>query len=120
MRSPPSSRIGWDPRRGVAGTPLQTGTAVPHAGLPARSRPSVPRPARRECARDDVRRDERAAARAYRGRDRRGTIGALETVGGSDGWIGTLVTVDVERVYKRGRPHRMLRQPGGRLGGRTL
>ena len=50
-----------------------------------------------------------------------GTVERIETVGGPDGAIDTLVTVDVESEYK-GRVGRRvtLKQPGGRLGARML
>ena len=49
------------------------------------------------------------------------TVEDLETVATRDGEIATLVTLDVEREVKGdvGR-HVTLKQPGGRLGGRTL
>jgi len=50
-----------------------------------------------------------------------GTIAGLETVGGRDGRIRTLVTVDVDRSYKGAVGRRVtLVQPGGRLGDRLL
>jgi matrixin/thrombospondin type 3 repeat protein len=50
-----------------------------------------------------------------------GTIAAIETVGGPDGRIVTLVTVDVEDEYKGRVGERVtLRETGGRLGGRLL
>ncbi len=50
-----------------------------------------------------------------------GRITHIETVGGADGRIETLVTVAVERTMK-GAPHDtiVLKQPGGQLGARTL
>ncbi len=50
-----------------------------------------------------------------------GTVEAIETVGGVDGAIDTLVTVHVEREYKgHVGPRVTLKQPGGRLDGRTM
>jgi hypothetical protein len=50
-----------------------------------------------------------------------GTIERMETVGGADGAIDTLVTVDVEAEYKGHVGGRVtLKQPGGRLDGRSL
>ncbi|HJQ83341.1 MAG TPA: thrombospondin type 3 repeat-containing protein, partial [Candidatus Binatia bacterium] len=48
-----------------------------------------------------------------------GTVEHIETVGGADGRIDTLVTVAVEDAYKgTPGPRVTLRQPGGRVGGR--
>ncbi len=50
-----------------------------------------------------------------------GTIERIETVGGADGRIDTLVTVAVEREMKGDVGRRVtLKQPGGRLGSRRL
>src|ERR1043166_5386809 len=50
-----------------------------------------------------------------------GTVERIETVGGSDGSIDPLGTVDVKRTYKGDVGRRVtLKQPGGRLGGRLL
>jgi hypothetical protein len=50
-----------------------------------------------------------------------GTIGAIETVGGADGAINTLVSIDVERTVKGHVGTRVtLKQPGGQLGERGL
>ena len=50
-----------------------------------------------------------------------GTIGEIETVGGADGAINTLVTVDVERTVKGSVGARVtLKQPGGQLGARGM
>ena len=50
-----------------------------------------------------------------------GRVTHLETVGGADGQIDTLVTIAVERTMK-GAPHDtiVLKQPGGQLGARAL
>ena len=50
-----------------------------------------------------------------------GTIADIETVGGADGSINTLVSVDVERTVKGRVGARVtLKQPGGQLGERGL
>src|SRR5262249_7344577 len=50
-----------------------------------------------------------------------GTVRGIETVADGAGAIRTLVSIEVERTYK-GAPHDlvMLREPGGRVGGRML
>src|SRR3989442_8501304 len=50
-----------------------------------------------------------------------GTIAQIETVAGADGTISTLVTLDVEETMKGHVERRLaLREPGGRIGDRTL
>src|SRR3989442_1611368 len=50
-----------------------------------------------------------------------GTIAQIETVAGADGTISTLVTLDVEETMKGDVERRLtLKEPGGRIGGRTL
>ena len=50
-----------------------------------------------------------------------GTVAEMETVAGRDGTISTLVTIDVEQTVKGQVERRItLREPGGRIGGRTL
>src|SRR5437016_7404516 len=50
-----------------------------------------------------------------------GTVEQIETVGGADGTISTLVTLDVEEAVKGHVERRLtLKQPGGSIGGRTL
>src|SRR5437773_1648333 len=50
-----------------------------------------------------------------------GTIAQIETVAGADGTISTLVTLDVEETMKGHVERRLaLKEPGGRIGGRTL
>jgi hypothetical protein len=50
-----------------------------------------------------------------------GTVAGIETVGGRDGAINTLVTIEVDARYKGHLGSRVtLKQPGGRLGGRQM